>query len=104
MLPDYKSDEFALSGDRETMAIAGHDGFVNMWDLMTRTPIRVGRYPGSPHIALNGDGSQLAVTDDRGTHLVPTGFARRFSDVLALARDLVVRSLTNDEQARYLDR
>lgn len=104
VLPDHKSDEFALSGDRETMAIAGHDGFVNMWDFTAQAPIRVGRYAGSPHIALNANGSQLAVTDDRGTHLVPTSFARRFSDVLALARDLVVRQLTNEEQARYLGR
>ena len=102
VLPDYGSNEFALSGDRQTMALADWDGFVNMWDFEASSPVYVGRYDMNPHIALNGDGSQLAVTDRSGTHLVPTRFARRFSDVLALARDLVVRGLTSEEEERYL--
>lgn len=73
-----------------------------MWDFEAVSPVYVGRYGVAPHVALNGDGSQLAVTDDSGTHLVPTAFAGRFAEVLARARTLVVRSLTSDEQRRYL--
>ncbi len=102
VLPDYGSNEFAISGDRQLIAIADWDGFVNMWDFEATSPVYVGRYGVAPNVALNGDGSQLAVTDDSGTHLVPTAFAGRFSDVLARARTLVVRSLTSDEQRRYL--
>lgn len=102
VLPDYGSNEFALSGDRQLVAIADWDGFVNMWDFEAASPVYVGRYGVDPHVALTGEGSQLAVTDDSGTHLVPTAFAGRFTNVLALARDLVVRPLTSDEEGRYL--
>ncbi|HYJ54339.1 MAG TPA: toll/interleukin-1 receptor domain-containing protein [Mycobacterium sp.] len=102
ILPDYSSSDFALSGDRGLIAIAGDDGFINMWDFQAPSPVYIGRYGAPPHIALDQDGSMLAVTDSSGTHLVPTAFAGRFPDVLARARTLVVRPLTSDEEERYL--
>lgn len=105
VLPNHESSGFAVSGDRRIMAIAGWDGFVNMWDFEAESPVYIGRYgaaPYMPHIGLNNDGSMLAVADGKGIHLEQTAFAGRINDVIARARSLVVRPLTTDEAERYL--
>ena len=75
-----------------------------MWELRPDdAPIEVGRYDVAPHLAANHDGSRLAIGDYPGLRIVPTAFAAPFSRVLELARGLVARPLTDDEEATYLD-
>jgi WD40 repeat protein len=103
VLPDYGSQQFALSGDQAMLAISAENGYVNMWDLRPDdSPIEVGRYDVAPHLAANHDGSRLAICDYPGLRIVSTSFAAPFSKVLELARGLVARPLTEDEQATYL--
>jgi WD40 repeat protein len=99
----YGSSQFTLSGDRALLAVSGDDGYVNMWDMRpSDPPIRIGRYSVAPHIALNGDGSRLAIADTSSVMVVAAGFAGPFPAVLDMARRLVVRHLTADEEAQYL--
>jgi WD40 repeat protein len=103
VLPDYGSSQFALSGDGEMLAVSADYGTVNLWDLQPgNDPVRVGTYSVAPHIAVNHGGTLVVVADQAGTHLVPTKFAAKFPVVLELARGLVVRSLTADEEKQYL--
>jgi hypothetical protein len=103
VLPDYGSGQFALSGDQAMLAISAENGYVRVWDLQPDdAPVDIGRYEVAPHLAANHDGSRLAIGDYPGLRIVSTAFAAPFSHVLELARGLVARRLTEDEQATFL--
>jgi WD40 repeat protein len=103
VLPDDGSSEFALSSDRAVLAISGDDGFVHVWDRRPEDPaFEIARYSVAPYIALNGDGSRLAVADTSVVTVMPVRFAGPMPAVIELARKLVARQLTPTEKAKLL--
>jgi WD40 repeat protein len=58
------SNQFALSGDGTRVAEAGPE--CRLWDVDTGQLLRIfPGMPGSPHTALNNDGSKIAIYDER---------------------------------------
>jgi WD40 repeat protein len=104
-LPDINVGQFALSGDRRFLAVSDDGGFVHLWDMRPgNPPIEVGRYEAAPHVALNHDGSRIAISDVKALRLLNIEFAGPFSNVLDLARRHVARHLTPKEEDRLLPR
>jgi WD40 repeat protein len=90
----------AVSPDGKFIATA--DGVsVRVWDMRTAEEVLVirGHEGLLMSIAFSSDGRYILTTSADGTARL---FLARFADVLALARQRVTRSLTEEERARYL--
>jgi WD40 repeat protein len=88
------------SSDGSLIATGAIDGTVRLFDavlgqqrLILQGPVGIGR------VAFSADGSLLASTSGDGTVRV---WAREIDDLIAIARQNVTRSLTDEECRQYL--